>query len=340
MNIPSVVSLTKDLISIPSLSGDEAAVMLRMEEILTTLQVPCERMEICPGRFNLLAGNVASIIFTTHLDVVPFQPHQIQPKIRDGLLFGRGACDAKGLAACMTVAILELIQSGETQVGLLLVVGEEDDGIGAKTAAERLKNRGVVAIVNGEPTEEKLAVAHKGGLGFSVCIPGLPAHSGYPERGVDANKRLIELASLLYETNFGKHPRYGTATCNIGILQGGRATNIISPEASMQVLIRTVSESEQVRRQVRALIPEEYGLEFNYEISPTEMTPLDGFEHDVVSYASDVPFFSKLNVPIVMYGPGSIFQAHTDDEYIQCDALERGVLGYKRIFRELRKRCS
>lgn len=338
MNLKFCVELASKLIEIPSVAPQELQVLEFTENTLRGLGWNTTRLAVQPERFNILAtrSDEPKILFTTHLDVVPVEnEEQFVPTVKEHRLLGRGACDAKGIAAAMIAAAQELDDADN--LALLFVVGEEVDGIGAKQATSTLKNRGIKYLVNGEPTQCRLATGHKGALGFEFELTGTSAHSGYPELGVDANAAAIRVAQALYAADFGRSKALGDASVNIGRIQGGEASNVISSSCKVAALIRSVLPSTQTQEKLSAVLGDlEYRV--TYEMDPVELTTLAGFECESFSYCTDIPFLKELGAQNLLYGPGSIHQAHTKGEFIELSQLEQSIEGYQKLYKELNER--
>ena len=338
MDIKTVVKLTSQLIAIPTLPGQEQGGISFLQDSLSSFDWEITEFAVDSGRSNLLISRgTPEILFTTHIDVVPGEPALFNPRVADGRLYGRGACDAKGILVCMLAAITRLREMGYQDLGLLVVVGEEDDGIGARTAARDLTNRGIRYLINGEPTECKFAAAERGGLGFEITVSGKAAHSGYPELGVDANRVLLQIAQDLLAASFGSDPILGEATLNIGQITAGLGPSIVSPSATMGALIRSVSDNAPLRTQVEGIVAGRGSITWTYDCPLASMFVPEGEESVVVKYCSDVPGFAPLGVVPLMYGPGSIHQAHTKDEFVEIDQLVAAIDGYVRLFKKLKR---
>ena len=283
-----------------------------------------------------IAFGKPEIIFSTHLDVVPAEPEKFRPRIERGRLYGRGACDAKGVAAAMIAAAEALLQTGERNFGLLFVTGEELDGSGARAASAALANRGVRFLVNGEPTENRVITAHKGGLGFSLKASGLSAHSGYPECGVDANRKLIKVLRRLLETDWGFDNELGRGSINVGKLQANNAANVVSWEASAGGFIRSVGDHRELMDRVRELAGEDAQVSVDYDCPGARMLSVPGIDSAVAAFCTDIPNFRMPGLQTVLYGPGSISQAHTSDEFLEVSSLEKAVMDYRKIFSYLK----
>jgi len=285
-------------------------------------------------------NQVPRVVFTTHLDVVPAPERLFMPEVSGGFLRGRGACDAKGVAAVMIQAAEALRVQGRTDIGLLFVVEEETESAGAQAAVPMLRERNIQFIVNGEPTDGKLVAAQKGILAGRISARGKACHSGYPELGIDANAFLIELGHTLRSISYGEHPVLGKATINVGLLQGGSAGNIISPKGELNFWIRAVgpasSLTDHISGAIREVTSRFAGIEtttaITIESDPVELLVLPGFETTVFCGGSDVAFYVESGARCLMFGPGSLLLAHTDDERIALPQLSEAFEAYQRIY--------
>lgn len=324
------LQLTRDLIAIPSPTGQEGAVVAFLAERLERLGWAVRRQPVTPGRDNLYATRgTPVVVLSTHLDVVP--PNL---PVRDDpdRIHGRGACDAKGIAAAMIAAAERLAAEGETRVALLFVVGEENGSDGAMAAAA-LEPKGRF-LVNGEPTENRLAIAQKGALRISLRAEGRAAHSGYPALGVSAIDRLLNVIERIRRIPLPTHEVLGPSTLNVGTLRAGEAPNVIAPSAEAELLIRLIGPSDAIRAAVLAAAEDGVTITFPLEIPALHVPPLDGWEHTVVAFSSDLPFFADWG-PGYQLGPGTIHVAHTDQESIAKAELLEGVERYVALARAL-----
>jgi acetylornithine deacetylase len=326
------------MIGFRSLSGREDGIVSFLHSEFERRTWNPQLLPVEGTRSNLFVQfGVPKIVFTTHVDVVPGPEGLFSPRFEEDRLYGRGAVDAKGIAATMVVVCEQLLKSGATDFGLLLVVGEELDGIGARAAARALLGRGIRYIINGEPTEGAAARAHKGGLGFKATYNGKASHSGYPEAGLDANQLAIEGATRLLGADYGEDPVLGPATLSLGRISGGVAGNIISPEATIEGLVRTVTPHSAVIQTIKeAASPGT--VEVTYDVPPMSLLEIPGLPSAVVAYCCDIQFFAPLGAEAVLYGPGSILRAHTDTEFISRSEIEGALSGYRHIFETLRAR--
>ena len=323
-----LIALTRALIDIESVTGNERAVGDFLFEYLSRLG-PVERMPVEGERFNLFAGwGEPVVVLSTHIDTVP----PFFPSSEDGdFVYGRGACDTKGILASMIKAIETLLSQGASGFGLLLVVGEETDSLGAQVANRQ--PRGSRYLVNGEPTENRLALGSKGALYLRIEADGRMAHSAYPELGESAIDRLLEALARLRTVPLPSDPVLGETTLNIGTISGGRASNVIADQARAEVLIRTVGDTAELRRAIGAALPDVLIAE-ERESRAMRLGSLPGFETTVVKYTTDIPRLGAWGEPFLL-GPGSIHLAHTPAERVPKRELEEAVRLYSEMVRRL-----
>lgn len=312
-------------------TGEEGEVAAFAAEAMAARGYRVVRQPVSPGRFNVYAQGARPpvVVFATHLDVVP---PTIDGGEDDEWLQGRGACDAKGVAAAMISAVERLRSEGEDRVAMLLTVGEEADSDGAK-AASALEGKGRY-LVNGEPTDNKLSIGQKGVLGIRLAARGRAAHSAYPEDGVSAIELLLRTLSRIRALSLPSDPLLGDTTLNIGRISGGVAPNVIPAEASAELLFRTVAGSELLRAAVDRALSPGVTAEVTMESPSVRAPALPGWESTVVRYGSDLPHLTEWGVGYQM-GPGSIRLAHTDRERIRKADVHRAVDLYARLAREL-----
>ena len=324
-----VVELTTRLMEIDSTSGREGAVVDWLANHLVAREWTVRRIPVTPGRDDLLvtSGDAPAATLSTHLDTVP--PY-IPPRLDGDRLWGRGACDAKGIAAAMIVAAERLRAQG-TPVALLFVVGEEVSHDGAE-AANAVANSST-ALINGEPTESTLATGTKGAMRFILRTRGEAAHSAYPQLGRSAITALVRLLAELETLPLPSDPDLGETTINIGTITGGVADNVMAPEAEARLMARLVTEPEAFAKLIRAWVGERAELELSITVPPVRLGVLPGFKTSVAAFATDIPKLNNWGVPY-LFGPGSILHAHRDDEHVELDELRRAVDAYVRIARE------
>ncbi len=324
--------LTKALVDIESVTGHEQACAEFVREHLAAKKFQVELQPVVDGRSNVFAWRgTPEVVLSTHLDTVPpFFPARDDAEF----IYGRGSCDAKGIAASQMMAAERLAREGVDNFGLLFTVGEEVLSDGARAA--NLAPRGSKYIINGEPTENKLALGTKGILRVDIRTRGRMAHSAYPHLGESAIEKLLDVLAGLRKMPLPCDPVLGRSTVNIGVISGGRAANVVPDEAQAQVLFRTVNGGQELRREVERLLEGRCEYEFVRETAALRMDKLDGFETDVVAFTTDLPNLDRWGRPLLL-GPGSIGVAHTDHECVRKSDLVRAVDLYCRLVRELKK---
>lgn len=330
-----VFELTRKLIDIPSITPHEEEVGAFLYGYLAAL---CERfdgkvefMDVEGNRRNILACfGAPHVTLSTHMDTVP--PF-IASREDDEFIWGRAACDTKGIIASMITAAERLLQNGVRNIALLFVVGEEVDGIGAKHAARN--PRGSKYIINGEPTENRLALGSKGSLRYNVIARGRMAHSAYPELGDSAILKLLDALEGIRNVPLPVDELLGPSTLNIGTIKGGRAFNIIPDEASAEIFIRLVSDSTSTREAIAAAAGDKAELIAAHETPVVRMTAVEGLPTTVVAYTTDIPWFGGQWGQPLLFGPGTIHVAHTLEERVPKQQLLEAVEMFQKIVRQL-----
>jgi acetylornithine deacetylase len=322
--------LTRQLVDIDSTTGREGEVAGVLAAALRELGYRVTEQPIDSERFNLVATvGEPAIVFSTHFDCVPpFFSSREEP----GRLYGRGACDAKGILVAQIAAAERLRRSGETRVGLLFVAGEERGSDGAR-AANALA-AGSRYLVNGEPTDNRLAAATRGVYRVRLVARGRAAHSSLPELGESAIDKLIDALVAARSVEWPADPDLGTTHYTIGLIAGGVAPNVISPEAQAEIMFRTVGPTEDLRARLEARVGALVSIEEVLVVPPVRLTTLEGFDAAVFSFTTDIPFLDRWGAPLLI-GPGSVSVAHTADEHVPIGELYRAVDLYERIAREL-----
>jgi acetylornithine deacetylase len=327
------VRLALELMRRESTSGSEEPVIAYAEGALVERGWRVRRIPVEAGRDCLLATGPDAPVATlsTHLDTVP--PF-IPPRREGGVLYGRGACDAKGIAAAMWCAA-ERLRDGGVPVALLFVVGEETAHDGAHAANAFAREHGIASriLVNGEPTESTIAVGTKGAVRVTVRCEGRAAHSAYPHLGRSATADLVRLLSRLDELPLPHDELLGATTINVGRLSGGIADNVVAPWAEARLMARLVTEPEVVLERLRAWAGDAATLEVGVSVPPVRLGTLDGFPTSVAAYATDIPALDAWGTPY-LFGPGSIHVAHTPDEHVVEAELHAAVDAYERIVRQ------
>jgi acetylornithine deacetylase len=325
-----VVALAAELLAIQSSTGAESEAVEFVSRWLLSRGWNVELQEVSKGRANVWATRKGKgVTLSTHLDTVP--PY-IPPREDGGKLYGRGSSDAKGIAAAMLVAADRLAKSGEQRVDLLFVVGEEQGSDGAR-AANRLSPTSKY-LVNGEPTESKLASGAKGSLRAILRFRGRAAHSAYPELGKSAIEPMIRLLGGIDKLELPKDPTLGLTTVNIGVVRAGTAGNIIPELAEVELMFRLVGDVKPVKKALEKWVGDAAEIEYGSHIPAQKFETIPGFEVAPVAYTTDIPLLTRWGKPL-LFGPGSIHVAHTADEFIAVDELRAAVDAYERIVRAL-----
>lgn len=326
--------LARRLIDIPSPTEQEREMATFLHETLTGLGYACRLHEAAPGRFNLLAGTGRRprVVLNSHIDTVP---PWFGVSEDDDYLYGRGACDTKGVIAAMIAAGELLRGGGFDDFAFLFVVGEETDSIGAKTANVEFADLGSEYVIVGEPTESTFARASKGALTIFAAFAGKAGHSAYPERGDSAIAKMVAAIAEINAADWGTHEILGKATANVGVVSGGEKANIIAGSAECQMMFRTVGDPEDVRAKLETLLAEHGGrITLARGNGPQFMTVPEGMPSTVVAFNTDVPWLTALGKPL-LFGPGSITDAHGPDEKIGKKDLLNAVRTYHDTVRKL-----
>jgi acetylornithine deacetylase len=328
----NVVALTRQLVDIESITGNEGPVGDFIRRELSRMGYQAKKLPVEGERGNVYATAPEQpqpeIVFSTHVDTVP----PFIPSREDAdRVYGRGACDAKGIIAAQVAAAERLRQDG-VHAGLLFLVGEEKDSQGAKIANQQ--SPGCKFLINGEPTENQIAVASKGSLRVEVTAEGRMAHSAYPELGESAIDKLLEALNRLRILKLPTEEGIGPCTVNIGVIEGGRAPNVIPDKARAQLLYRLVGSAEQLKRDIVAAVGTLAKVEFVLEIPFIRLRTLDGLPTFVAAFTTDIPALSNWGQPLLV-GPGSIHVAHTDGEYVEKKQLSDAVDLYCAIAKRL-----
>jgi len=326
---PDVVELAARMMEIDSTSGREGPLVDWLESYLAGLDWRVQRIPVSPGRDDLLAtfGDAHEVTLSTHLDTVP--PF-IPPRIADGRLWGRGACDAKGIAAAMIAAALEL-RDLQVPVGLLFVVGEEVSHDGA-IAANGFPTTSRV-LINGEPTENALATGTKGAMRLTLRTSGQAAHSAYPHLGRSAIATLARLLVELETLPLPGDEHLGDTTINVGAISGGVADNVVAPWAEARLMARLVTPPHALLEVLDRWLDGRGTLEPGITVPFVRLGGLPGFASTVAAYATDIPELTRWGTPY-LFGPGSIHVAHRDDEHVSLAELRQAPELYVRIARD------
>ena len=337
----NLFELTRALIDIESITNNEEQVGIFLAHHLMALAARfggrAERMEVEPRRFNVFAqwGDRLIVTLSTHMDTVPpfFASRQDATHI-----WGRGACDTKGIIAAMIKAVEGLLEAGERNFGVLFVVGEERNSAGAYYAAKH--PRGSLYLIDGEPTENRLALGSKGALRYEVAATGQMAHSAYPELGESAIHKLVDVLADVRRLPLPSDPLLGPSTLNIGTLAGGRAPNVIADEARADIMIRLVGDSAGTKAALERVAEGRAELREVIEIPALHLNSMEGIDTTVVAYTTDIPALGPAWGQPFLLGPGTIHVAHTLEERVPKSQLVEAVEIYQRMIRHLCKRES
>jgi len=327
-----VVSFTRRLVDIESTTGNEAQISDFLRHELSRLGYRVNKMPVEGDRCNVWANSAEqarpAIVFSTHMDTVP----PFIPSSEDATrIYGRGSCDAKGIVAAQ-IAAAERLRANGVYVGLLFLVGEERDSLGAKVANEQAF--GSKFLINGEPTENRLASASKGTLRAEIVASGRMAHSAYPELGESAIDKLLDALDRLRAMKLPFDPEIGPCTLNVGVIEGGRAPNVIPDYARAQLLYRLIGPAEQLRNDIERTISGLARAEFVLEIPFVRLHTLNRLPTMTAAFTTDIPWLNNWGTPLLI-GPGSIHVAHTEGEYVDKEQLHQAVDLYCSIALEL-----
>jgi acetylornithine deacetylase len=315
------VDLTRRLVDIDSTTGREGEAGEWLAAFLRGRGYDVTEQPVTPGRFNVLAhsGRDPLVTLSTHFDCVPpFFPSRVER----GLVFGRGACDAKGIVAAQVAAADRLRQHGESRVALLFVVGEERGSDGARVANERAP-ASARFLINGEPTDNRLGAATRGMLRVRLRATGRAAHSSFPELGDSAIDKLLDALMVVRGLPLPEDPLLGRTHYTVGLIEGGVAPNVVSPSASAELTFRIVAGGEPIMEGLK-VVDGLVEVEPVLEVAAVRMHVVDGYETAVFPYTTDVPYLTAWGQPLLV-GPGSIHVAHTADEHLAIDELHSAV---------------
>jgi acetylornithine deacetylase len=328
----SLVPLTRTLVDIDSTTGREGDCGRWLAAYLRGRGYRVEEQPVSDDRFNVLATVAPPrVVLSTHFDCVPpFFPSREE----NGRLYGRGSCDAKGILAAQVTAVERVRREGISDVGLLFVVGEERGSDGARAADTHPLAAGSRFLVNGEPTDSRLGAATRGILRIKLTATGRAAHSSSPEIGVSAIDKLLDALIRLRAEPLPEDSLLGRTHYTVGLISGGIAPNVVPPHAEAEVMFRTVGDAAEVVRiveRLRGLVVPTVVL----EVPAVRLKTLPGLDTAVFPFTTDIPFLSSWGTPL-LFGPGSILVAHTDDEHVSVAELEAAVDRYVELARVLR----
>src|SRR6202140_4328364 len=332
--------MTRALIDVESITENEKQVGEYLLHYLSGLAVrsdgKAEAMPVTPERFNVYAewGRPA-VALSTHMDTVP--PF-VASSEDDDHIYGRGACDAKGIISAMIAAAEKLIETGTRNFALLFVVGEERNSAGADVASR--SPRGSRYLINGEPTESKVALGSKGILRYEITAAGKMAHSAYPELGESAIEKLLDALDDVRRMPLPEDAVLGRTTVNIGTISGGRAPNIVPDAAKAEIAIRLVSDGRKIDQALRAAVGDRVEVREILTLPAMNFASLDDFPTSVVAFTTDIPVLAPAWGEPYLFGPGSIHVAHTTEEKISKRELLDAVDTYAKMARMLLARAE
>jgi len=325
MDSLAALAFARELVDIDSTTGQEAAAGGWIADRLRRLGYHVTEQAVAPGRFNVFASiDAPDIVLSTHYDCVP--PF-FASSVVDGKLFGRGACDAKGILAAQLAAVERLRQRGERKVGLLFVVGEERGSDGAMVA--NAAGPGAAFLVNGEPTGNKLATGTRGILRVRMHARGRAGHSSAPELFESAIEKLVDALLHLRRLPLPSNPEWGSTSYSVGLIEGGVAPNVVPAHASAEVMFRIVDDPAEVLAQLRSLA-HLVEVEEILRVLPVRLHTVPGFDSRSFPFTTDIPLLDRWGIPLLL-GPGSFLLAHTDNEHLEIAEFEAAIDTYTRL---------
>ena len=331
----TVFELTRRLIDIESITPNEHDVaeylFQHLSELAANTGGHVERMPVEERRFNVLATwGEPRVTLSTHLDTVPpFIPSREDSEF----IWGRGACDVKGIIASMIFAVRQLLHDGVRNIALLFVVGEERNSAGAYEASKH--PRGSKYLINGEPTSNRLALGSKGALRYEITATGRMSHSAYPELGESAIDKLLDVLDALRQIQLPVDPVLGESTMNIGTITGGRAPNVVPDFAKAEVMIRLVNDPESTKQAVQTAAAGKAEAKEVLCIPAVLLESVPGVETTIVKYTTDIPAFGGAWGKPLLIGPGTIHVAHTSEERVPKNELVEAVGLYQHLVKNL-----
>ena len=330
-----VLRLARELIDIPSVTGEEFQIGTSLAELLNRHGYRVELQEVVDRRANIIAttGAPPRIVLSTHMDTVP--PF-IASSEDDEFIYGRGACDAKGIIAAQVAAAEELRAEGLDEIGLLFTVDEEVNSAGARIANTHRIAAPVEYLINGEPTGNRLAVGTKGSLQVLIRTEGRAAHSAYPEQGESAIEKLLDVLGDIRKIDWPADETFGETTCNIGVISGGTRANVIPNEAHTVLQIRLAIMANAAKTLLEQTINGRAALDYKSVHDPVRLMAISGFEQMMVRFTTDIPYLTNWGQPLLI-GPGSILDAHTEHERVKKSELLEAVTTYSDLIRRLLK---
>ncbi len=310
----NLFELTKTLIDIPSVSENEKEVGFFLRDYLQKLGWTVELQPVSENQNNVIAclNETPRVFFSTHMDTVP----PFIAASEDGeKIYGRGACDAKGIIASQIFAAEELRRQKVNDIGLLFTVDEEQGSSGARAANKHRIAAKCEFMINGEPTDNDLAIGSKGSLRFLIKTQGKAAHSAYPEMGESAIEKLLDILTDVRKIEFPNDEFFGETTLNIGLINGGLKTNVIPPNAEAGLHVRLTTNDKTILEILEKAVGDRGDIEIMSVAKPVKMLMVEGFRQKVVRFTTDIPHLPNWGTPLLL-GAGSILVAHTKDEFV------------------------
>ena len=328
-----VLKLTRELIDIPSVTGEEFQIGTSLAELLNRQGFHVDLQEISPERANIIATTEAKprIVLSTHMDTVP--PF-IASSEDDEFIYGRGACDAKGIIAAQIAAAEKLRADGFKEIGLLFTVDEEVTSAGAKVANNHSLAASCEYLINGEPTDNRIAIGTKGSVQAIIRTEGRAAHSAYPEQGESAIEKLLDVLGDVRAIDWPRDNIFAETTCNIGVISGGTRANVIPDQAEATIQIRLAVASAEVVTMLEEAIAGRASIDYMSNHDPLRLLTVDGFDTMLARFTTDIPYLSNWGRAILI-GPGSILDAHTAGEKVRKSDLLRAVDLYADLVKRL-----
>lgn len=333
-----IVSFLREFMSVESTTWNEGAACRWLRDYLISAGFEVTTQQVSDERVNVLAKVGDPLVtYSSHIDTVP--PY-IAPSEDEQNVYGRGACDAKGVIAAQVFAAQRLRDEGLRDFGMLYVVGEEDGSDGAR-AANELPNRNRF-LINGEPTESHQATASKGALRVVIEATGKTAHAAYPEYGESAIEKLLDVLTDIRRMNLPTDAKLGATTYNIGTISGGRKPNVVPDLAASEIMFRTVTHPDEIYQAVVEVVAGRAEVRRGFSLVPIHINTVAELAHiptNVVRFGTDIPCLTNWGEPL-LFGPGSIHDAHTTHEFISKAELKSAVDVYAQMGRILLKRAN
>ena len=332
----NLFELTTELMNIPSVSGDEEAVGFFLRDYLERLGWTVELQPVSENQNNVIAylNDTPRVFLSTHIDTVP--PFIAATEDAEKI-YGRGACDAKGIVASQIFAAEELRKQGINDIGLLYTVEEEQSSTGAKAANLHPLAAKCEYLINGEPTDLDLAIGSKGTFRLKILTEGKAAHSAYPEEGESAIEKLLDILQDIRDAKFPNDDFFGETTVNIGTIEGGLALNVIPPRAEAGIAIRLTTTLAPIETQLEEIVGGRGKIEVLSSSEPIKMLAVENFNQKVVRFTTDIPHLPNWGTPLLL-GAGSILDAHTKNEFVLKKDLKKSVELYINLVKTLLSR--